>query len=192
MTIQKHYIIEKKMILLMGEYDRYGKLCSRIMAGQSAFLVDRTPLQLVDDSLVYIGFDLRGAMSSAKLMLDKKVKCPVIVNPYLDICLFPIQSPNRAECMWFNPDHIVKTTPIGSMTKVGLSNGYSLVVNSRLSAFNGKIETANQLVRLSRDRGNHPDTIILYPEPKEELQLAQEKSGKFNFDALEKKVTEKM
>ncbi|MEH7373558.1 IS3 family transposase [Neobacillus drentensis] len=65
--------MEKKMILLTGEYDCYGKLCTRVMAGGSSFLVDRTPLQLLDDTLNYIGYDLRGAIASAKLYGYRKI-----------------------------------------------------------------------------------------------------------------------
>ncbi|WP_312473245.1 competence protein ComK [Neobacillus sp.] len=183
--IQKNYFIEKKTILMMGEYNRYGKLCARVMAGKSAFLVNRTPLQLLDDTLTYIGFDLKGAMMGAKSVLDKKVKCPIIVNPYLGICLFPNKSPHKVDCIWFNPEHIVKTTAVGIKTKVELSNGYTIMVDSKLSSFNDKIDTANRLIRISMKRGNHPNPIIFYLEPRKEHQLTKEETGKYNFEALE-------
>jgi competence protein ComK len=155
------------------------------MAGKSAFLVNRTPLQLLDDTLTYIGFDLKGAMMGAKSVLDKKVKCPIIVNPYLGICLFPNKSPQKVDCIWFNPEHIVKTTAVGIKTKVELSNGYTIMVDSKLSSFNDKIDTANRLIRISMKRGNHPNPIIFYLEPRKEHQLTKEVTGKYNFEALE-------
>lgn len=173
------------MILMMGEYDQFGKLCARVMAGKSSFLVDRTPLHLLNDTLTYIGFDLRGAMTGAKSILGKKIKCPIIVNPYLGICLFPNKSPQKADCIWFNPEHIITTTAMGNETKVELSNGYSIRVDSKLSAFNEKIQTANQLIRLSMDRGNHPGPVTCYLEPKKGHQLSKEKTGKYNFSSLE-------
>ncbi len=183
--IQKNYIIEKKTVLMMGEYDRYGKLCTRVMAGRSSFLVDRTPLQLLDDTLISIGYNLRGAMSGAKSILGKKMKCPFIVNPYLGICLFPSKSPNRVDCIWFNPEQILKTIPMGDKTKVELRNGVSIIVESKCSFFNNKIQAANQLLNISLERGHHPAPIIFYLEPKKELQLSKEETGKYNFDALE-------
>lgn len=186
MLMRKNYFIEKAMILLMGEYDRYGKLCARVMAGTNAFLVDRTPLQLLDDTLTYIGFDLRGATSGAKSVLGKKVKCPIIVNPYSEICLFPIKSPRKVGCIWFNPDHIVKTTAADNWTQVELSNGYSITVDSKLSIFNDKLQTAQQLMKLSKDRGMQPNTAVYYLNPGKDHQLVQEESGKYNFHSLEK------
>lgn len=170
---------------MMGEYDRYGKLCTRVMAGRSSFLVDRTPLQLLDDTLISIGYNLRGAMSGAKSILGKKMKCPFIVNPYLGICLFPSKSPNRVDCIWFNPEQILKTIPMGDKTKVELRNGVSIIVESKCSFFNNKIQAANQLLNISLERGHHPAPIIFYLEPKKELQLSKEETGKYNFDALE-------
>lgn len=187
MLIQKNYFIERTMILVMGEYDRYGKLCARIVEGTTSFLVDRTPLQLLDDTLMYIGFDLKGAITGAKSILGKKMKCPIIVNPYLRICLFPNKSPKKADCIWFNPDHITKTTAAGSKTEVELSNGYSITVDSKLAYFNDKIYTANKLLRLSEERGTQPNSSILYLHPTKDHQLVKEKTGKYNFNELEKK-----
>jgi competence protein ComK len=55
------------MIGLMGEYDQYGKVCERVMAGKSAFLVNRSPIQLLVESLTFIGFELRGAIVGQNL-----------------------------------------------------------------------------------------------------------------------------
>ena len=171
----------------MGEYNQYGKLCARVMAGMSSFLVDKSPLHLLDDSLTYIGFDLRGAMVGAKVILGKKMRCPIIVNPYLGIYLFPNKSPYKADCIWFNPDHIVKTKAIGSKTEVELSNGYSMIVDTKLTSFNTMIQTANQLIQISKNRGNHPSPITFFLEPKRDLPLSKGKTGKYNFNDLEEK-----
>jgi competence protein ComK len=183
--MQKNYYVEKKMILMMGEYDHYGKQCARVMAGKSSFLVDRTPLQLLDDTLTYIGFDLRGAMASSKLILGERAWCPIIVNPYLGICLFPNKSPYNADCIWFNPEHIVRTKALRNKTEVELSNGLSIIVDSKLTFFNNRIHKANQLMLISMKRGNHPGPIFFYLEPQKRYQITKEKTGKYNFSNLE-------
>lgn len=185
MALQKNYFVEKKTIFMMGEYNRLGKLCTRVMAGPSAFLVDRSPLQVLNDTLTYLGFDLRGAVIGAKAVLEKKAKCPIIVNPYLGICLFPTKSPRKEDCIWFNPKHIVRTGALGSKTKVELSNGYCILVDSKLSTFNDKIQKAQQLIKLSTKRGIHPNPITYGNVPKHLQQLSKEKSGKYNFTEWE-------
>ncbi|MDF2790521.1 MAG: hypothetical protein K0S80_3622 [Neobacillus sp.] len=183
--IQKNYFIEEKMILMMGEYDGYGKPCARVMAGSASFLVDRTPLQILDDTLMYIGFDLRGAMASAKLILDERSRCPIIVNPYLGICLFPNHSPFNPDCIWFNPEHIVRTKAAGNKTEVELSNGHSIIVDSKLTSFNNRIHKAQLLMQISMKRGNQPGPFTFYLEPRRGHQLTKETTGKYNFSSLE-------
>jgi competence protein ComK len=170
---------------VMGEYDPYGKLCSRIMVEKTTLLVDRHPLHLLDDTLKYIGSDLRGAIAGAKYILNKTVKCPVIVNPYQSVCLFPSKSPQKQDCIWFNPDHIVNIKAIGNKTQVELSNGHFMLVDAKLTAFNNKLQTAHQLKRLTKERGIQASPLLLYLEQPKKHQLLKEKSGKYNFDILE-------
>lgn len=183
-VIIKNFFIDKKVILMMGEYDQNGKLCSRIMVGKTTFLVDRTPLHLLDDTLKYIGYDLRGAITGAKFLLNKTMKCPIIVNPYQGICLFPSKSPSKHDCIWFNPEHIVHFRAMGSKTEVELSNGHFMIVKAKLSAFNNKLHCAKQLKRLTTERGNHSGPILFYLEPKKGQQILKEKAGKYNFGVL--------
>lgn len=174
------------MILMTGEYDNYGKLCTRVMTEKRAFLVDRIPKQVLDDSLKYIGFDLKGAITGAKSLLDIKSMCPIIVNPYQKVSLFPTKSPKQADCIWFNPEHIYKTKAIDTMTEVYFTNGYSITVDVRRSSFIAKMENARRLVQISAERGMHPGFKSLYLEPrKEHRRLTKGKSGKYNFHIFE-------
>ncbi|MEH7076562.1 competence protein ComK [Neobacillus drentensis] len=183
--MQKSYFVEKKMILLTGEYDGYGTLCTRVVTGGVSFLVDQTPLQLLDDNLVYIGYDLRGAMSSAKNILGERVGCPIIINPYLGICLFPNKSPYKSDCIWFNPEHIVRTKAIGAKTEIELSNGHSIIVDTRLTSFNNKILQAKQLMQITVKGVSQPEPILFYFDPSRKQPLSKENQGKFNFSNLE-------
>lgn len=142
---------------------------------------------ILDDTLKYIALDLKGAMTGAKFVLNKTVKSPIVVNPYQNICLFPSKSPQKIDCIWFNPEHIVNTKAIGTKTEVELSNGHSMIVDARLTTFNNKLQTANQLRRLSAERGNQPIPILIYHEPQKGRQLHKLKSGKYNFGILEEK-----
>jgi competence protein ComK len=169
----------------MGEYDQHGKLCSRIMVEKTTLLVDKPPLHLLDDTLKYIGFDLRGAIAGAKYILNKTVMCPIIVNPYQSVCLFPSKSPQKQDCIWFNPDHLINTKAIGNKTQVELSNGHFMLVDAKLTAFNNKLQTANQLKRLTKERGIQASPLFIYVEQPKKHQLLKEKSGKYNFDILE-------
>lgn len=171
--IQKNDYVEKKMILMLGEYDRYGKHCARVYAGKSSFLVDRTPQQLLSDTFTSVDSNVSRASGGAK------------ISHSLGVCLFPSKSPEQFDCIWFNPEQILKTTASGTHTKVYLQNGYSIMVETKQSIFNKRWQAATQLWQLSLERDRHPSPILFYLEPNIEQKIAKKKADKINVDCLE-------
>ena len=135
-----------------GEYNQRGKLCSRVTTGSINFLVDQSPEELIDTTLKYIGFDLKGAKSGARAILGNIKMCPVIVNPTHNICLFPHKSSKNHDAIWFNVDHIEQTRRLGKKTQVDLSNGVTMIIDSTITAFNAKIAIAKQLKDITAKR----------------------------------------
>jgi competence protein ComK len=185
MFIVNYYIINLQMVLMLGEYNRYGKLCTRVVELDKSFLVDKSPLEVLNDTTHYIGFDFKRNMRTTKMSWGKGNICPVIVNPIHGICMFPNKAHYHTDTIWFNPLHIVKTWAVGAHTVVDLSTGFSIEIHSRLSGFNRKLQHAKQLGKLILDRGKSPITFIL--EKKKQPLLTKNKLGYYNFDILETK-----
>ncbi|WP_373889950.1 competence protein ComK [Neobacillus cucumis] len=110
--------------------------------------------------------------------------CPIIVNPYKGICLFPYKSSRKEDCIWFNPDHIVKTKTRGFKTEVELSNGVSILIDLKKYTFIYKIQTALQLKNITNDRGNHSQPLSSFIEPQKAKLITKLKEGKYNFKSL--------
>lgn len=182
------FLVAKDLVFMMGEYDRYGRLCARIIKGKKSHLVNRTCVQILNDSLNCIGYDLKGAIKGARSILGNRNMCPVMVNPYQIICLFPIKSPQKEDCIWFNPDHIVKTKAYGNKTLIELSNNQSILVDSKLYSFNNKLQIANQLKQISSQRGNQPTSMNLHLTRKKGHQFSKDKTGRYNFNELDEKI----
>ncbi|WP_160725035.1 competence protein ComK [Bacillus sp. USDA818B3_A] len=178
------YLVDPNVVLITGEYDPYGKLCARVMIGRKTILVNQSPLQLLDSTLKYISFTLKGALAGAKNILGNQYMCPIIVNPFQGICLFPIRSPKKEDCIWFNPDHIVKTKAKGSKTVVNLSNGLSMIVDLKLHTFNSKMQTAIQLKRIVCERGTQAFSVSELPSQNHIELKTNAATGKYNFDSL--------
>ncbi|WP_180955604.1 competence protein ComK [Bacillus sp. V33-4] len=89
MFIEPHYIINQYFMYITGHYGRNAKLCTQIKETEKTFFVDKPPLEILADSIRAIGFDLRGAMQTAKTLLGDVHMCPVMVNPIHKIVLFP-------------------------------------------------------------------------------------------------------
>ncbi|MBS4190143.1 competence protein ComK [Bacillus sp. FJAT-49705] len=184
MYFLKYYLINQETSLIKGEHNEYGKLCSRVLEGRKTFLVDCSPIKLLDETLKFYGFNYKGAKTGAKSILRKNSMCPIVLNQALGICMFPINSPDKHDNIWFNPDHIVQTFPYGSKTDVKLSNGVIIRVNLKLSTFNNKLQIAHQYRRITHDRGRLTMTMIL-DEKKEPVFIIEENGG-YNFDKMKR------
>jgi competence protein ComK len=178
------YIINQNTVLITGEYDKTGKLCTRVLEVEKSFLVDITPEKLIDDSIQYLGFDLPGAIKSSKKILGPMKMCPFMVNQPLGLCMFPVKSVKKPDCVWFVLAHVKKPEQCGIQTKVHLSHGHSIMVDLKLSAFKKRYNRAIDLCRITSERANCP--VAFYLEPKSRYQLIKEPSGKYNFRELEK------
>jgi len=184
MTIDQFYLLDEDVILMTGEYNNHGMFCARVMIGGQTLLVNRSPLQVIDDTLKYIGFDFKGAIKGTKNILGNIILCPIIVNPYKGICLFPYKSSRLEDCVWFNPDHIVKTKALGCKTEIELSNGVSIIIDLKRYYFINKIETALQLKKISSERGKHPHPLSYFNASEKQKQITRLKEGKYNFTTL--------
>jgi competence protein ComK len=152
------------MIYMFGEYDRYGKLCAIVFEEEQTFVVDKSPLEVVKESIEFIGSDFNGALAGSKKILGKRRMCPVMVNYLRDICVFPDRGYKIPECIWINSKHILNTSAIDRMTLIEFSNGSNILVSSRLAAFNTKVQTAEQYRKMTYERGMNSKTVMLDPK----------------------------
>ncbi len=134
---------------MVGQYDRNAKLCTLVRETTRTFIVDKAPLEILNDTIRCIGFDLRGAMETARSLLGNKHMCPVMVNPIHRICLFPNKSAKHDDAMWFNPVHILRTYTVNGVANINFTNGTTLTIPSKLYSFNHKLQTAEQFMKMT-------------------------------------------
>lgn len=150
---------------MFGFNDRRGKKCTLVMEFNRVFIVERSPLEILDDSIRCIGFDLKGALDSSKLIIGNNVMCPVMINHIHSICVFPDKSYKHVDTIWFNPNQILRTHSLKRKTHVEFRNGLSLIVDSKLYAFNHKWKSAEQLRKITVENAQNPVSSY-FVEPK--------------------------
>lgn len=166
MLIEEHYIINEEMKFMTGCFDRHGNLCTLVHETERLVMVNKSPLKVLDYSIRCIGFDLRGAMETSKWLLDQTQMCPIMINPILRIVLFPTKSHLHEDNIWFNPHHIKRTIGSKGKSKIQFSDGSSITIPARLSSFNHKLQTAEQLKSMTIETANKPFTFVLNPKRK--------------------------
>jgi competence protein ComK len=174
LLVEKSYLINHLMMYMGGHYDRNGKLCTLVTEVNRTFIVDQSPLQVLEDSIKCIGFDLKGALTSSKWILGEMKMYPVMVNPIQKICLFPIKAIKHYDNLWFNPLHIFRTKGIMRKTEIEFKNGQTLMVDSRISAFNHKLQTADQLKNMTIELGKNPLVFVLDPKKRKLKSVSKE------------------
>lgn len=156
MRIREYYLINESFMYMAGFRDRNGNLCTLVKQTDGAFMVDKSPLEILEWSIRSVGFSYKGALETAKWHLSEIHMCPVLVNPILKICLFPIHSPKRDDNMWFNPDYIQRTTSYLGKTCVEFKDGTFILVDLKLASFNTRLKTAEQYLKITVEAGNNP------------------------------------
>lgn len=166
MPMEKYYFITSEFMYMLGHHDRYGKLCTQIIETARTFLVDMSPLEILDLSISAFGFDLRGAIAASKKLLGDIHMYPIKVNPTYQIVVFPTKSLNNEDTIWFNPNHIERTTSIFRKTAILFSNGDTLILPAKLSSFNSKLQTADQYNKMTTGLPGSHFTLMLDPSKK--------------------------
>lgn len=151
-------------MFMVGHYDRYGIICTRVKERDRTLFVNKSPIEILDYSIKCIGFDLKGAIGSSKWLLNNEKMCPIMVNPIHRIILFPTKSPKNEDNMWLNPIHIKRTSNDKGKTLVIFSDSSTLSIPMRLSSFNHKIQTAEQLGKLTEEMAHGRYVMVLNSE----------------------------
>ncbi|WHZ02839.1 competence protein ComK [Neobacillus sp. YX16] len=124
MIIERHYVINKHMMYMFGLNDRNAKVCTLVKELNRIVIVDRSPLEILDDSLISIGFNLKGAMYSSKIIMANYTMRPIMINPIHNICVFPDKSHKHEDTIWFNPRQIIRTHSTKRKTQIEFQNSF--------------------------------------------------------------------
>ncbi|WML43895.1 competence protein ComK [Neobacillus sp. PS3-40] len=145
MEINDH-VINENTVLFTGEYDKWGNLCTRVIEGVNSFVVNESPVDQIDKTLLNYGSSFSGALQGSKHILGPMKMYPIKINENKDIWLFPTKSFKKKNCVWFNLYHVIRTKAQGvQKTEVLTTFGHSFIINMKESAFNNKRQKAQQL-----------------------------------------------
>lgn len=173
MEYKEKYVINEETVLLSGEYDALGKLCTRVVEGKKNFLVGMAPIELINQTLLIHGCSFQGALESSKYLLEPMKMYPIKINPDLGIWLFPTKSYKKHNCVWFSLVHVRKTKAIGvRKTAVTLSFGHTFTVEMKESSFNNRQQKAKELREIVTKNTKSPLTFNC--EPRQGFLICEE------------------
>jgi competence protein ComK len=172
MDVRDRHLINEKTVLLTGEYNELGELWSRVIEGEETFLVRKSPITLIEETLLHLGSNFLGARRSSKYLLSPTRMHPISVNPQMGILLFPTKN-MKCHCnIWFSLIHVKTIKPVGiNQIEVLTSFGHTILIELSERAFNNKRQKAIQLQEAINNNLNCP--LNFYVEPKKGYYISK-------------------
>lgn len=175
MEIRKDYIINEETILLTGEYNQLGKLCTRVIEGANTFLVEMAPIALMNKTLLRQGCTFQGALKSSRFLLGPMKMYPIKINAKLGIWLFPTKSYKKENCVWLAVTHVKDSKTAGMRkTEVCLSFGHTITIEMKQKSFKKKQQNAEELRKIILKNLNTP--LVFYVEPKQGFYIREDRT----------------
>ena len=79
---------------------------SKIIENNESYVVNVTPMQILEHSCEYFGSSFDGRREGTKKLLGITHKSPIIVEESRKIIFLPTTSPDRNDCIWINLEKI--------------------------------------------------------------------------------------
>lgn len=128
--MKRYYEIVEDTQALEPFYNEYGQLCTIVHETNATYIVEKSPLKIVEHSCTYYGCGYEGRLEAAKLILGLKQMVPICVCTSLRLYMIPTCSPESDKCFWLALRHIHGIERYKQkQAKVILSKGSSLILD---------------------------------------------------------------
>ena len=96
---------------------------------EDEFIVDKSSMEIVDNSCKYYGSSYIGRFEGTKTMVGYKYKAPIIIEETTKMIFFPTNSPRLKNCSWISLKHIDSYNKIGKSTIINFKNKKQLLID---------------------------------------------------------------
>lgn len=143
---ENNYILRATTVALESTFDNHGYEQCIVHERNRKLLVNKTPLQIVEDSFSFLVYDYKGANKGARDLLNKRNQVPFMYSLNLEMVIIPCKKPERGEIFLVNK-HIKGFERLGkNYTKVLLSTGDVLTIDMKHKLFGDKRVASSHLL----------------------------------------------
>ncbi len=144
----KNYEINNETIAIIP-IDNYK---SKIIEKDREFIVDMTPIKIIDNSCQYFGSSYQGRFLGTKKLIGVSHKAPIIIEESREIIFFPTNSPRLYECSWISLKHLNNYKKNEETSKIFFNNGSLLEVDISYGSLDNQVLRAARLESVLRIR----------------------------------------
>ena len=119
-----------------------------------SFIVDESPLQIMEESCEYFGSSFDGRVIGTSKLVGYTHKVPIIVEESKDLIFFPTLSPKNNDCSWLSYKHISKIEKYKEKTMIELLNGKKIIINASNAIIDNQLYRCFRLKNTLQNRKN--------------------------------------
>ena len=126
---------------------------SKIIENNESYVVNVTPMQILEHSCEYFGSSFDGRREGTKKLLGITHKSPIIVEESRKIIFFPTTSPDRNDCIWINLEKISRYYKSSQKKSIiEFKNGDIRVFDVSIGSLTNQILRASRLKYILEER----------------------------------------
>src|SRR5699024_1234485 len=130
-----------------------GVINTQVFENEANYLINKSPVKMVDHACRYFGSSLRGRQDGTKDISGITHKAPISIDPASGMYFFPTSSPRNNTCSWIAHSHIEFMQPTSKqMTEDHFKNGRRFVLDISNGSMMHQIQRTFQLRYLLNDR----------------------------------------
>lgn len=131
-----------------------GYLYTKLYYQNTYYVVEKSPLNILKDSIIGYGADYQGAKKSSKSYLGGSYTLPLQISGQHSIYMFPTRSCRDPECAWIALDHYKGCDSIDhNQCQVYLSNQPTIIINCKatllMKRYNNALKLKDKIEKFS-------------------------------------------
>lgn len=128
---------------------------SKIIENNESYVVNVTPMQILEHSCEYFGSSFDGRREGTKKLLGITHKSPIIIEESRKIIFFPTTSPDRNDCIWINLEKISRYYKSSQKKSIiEFKNGDIIEFDVSIGSLTNQILRASRLKYILEERIN--------------------------------------
>lgn len=122
-----------------------GKKFAKIYEIGETFIIEKTPMEIIEDSCKYFGSSYVGRHEGTKSLIGINYKTPIIIEETNNIIFFPTSSPRFPNCSWISLKHVWKYEKVENYSKIYFKNGFCISLEISYGSLQNQILRASLL-----------------------------------------------
>ena len=157
----------------MAIIPKENKFCSEVLEYEKEIIVDKRPLDVIDQSCRYFGSSYSGRKTGTKDLMRVTHKSPIVIDPANSIYFFPTTSSTRADCAWISHSFVKEYSATKDYnTNVTFTNGKQIILPLSAKSFENQLfRTAQLRTTISSRIEQEQQKINMLLLPKDEREL---------------------